>query len=239
MHLSRYSPPNRPQAARSLRRYWGRARSRLAAPKLVAPEWLQSQGLTIPQPDATNYPPSEAPDPGRHHVGIPGDIISECPGDFIGIRIEDLPVRVDRMYKPAAAPLLERRLGDDELAWNRGAGFAAEIEHDAPNRVACVRRHEQIGVPLRAQIWPCVVAVREVCALQQKRQYTAARQRLQQLLQLRHSREIQNDRVGLLRAQQRPQRRRDMLAVRQPLGHKRQHAVLRCPTAERLRIDAG
>jgi hypothetical protein len=22
----------------------------------------------------------------RHHVGIPGDIISECPGDFIGIR---------------------------------------------------------------------------------------------------------------------------------------------------------
>jgi hypothetical protein len=24
--------------------------------------------------------------PGRHHVGIPGDIISECPGDFVGIR---------------------------------------------------------------------------------------------------------------------------------------------------------
>jgi len=29
---------------------------------------------------------SEAPDPGRYHVGTPGDIISECPGDFIGIR---------------------------------------------------------------------------------------------------------------------------------------------------------
>ena len=69
LHLSRYSPPNRPQAARSLRRYWGRARSRLAAPKLVAPEWLQSQGLTIPQPDATNYPPA------RHRT--PGDIMSE------------------------------------------------------------------------------------------------------------------------------------------------------------------
>ena len=25
-------------------------------------------------------------DPGRHHVGIPGDIISECLGDFVGIR---------------------------------------------------------------------------------------------------------------------------------------------------------
>ena len=30
---------------------------------------------------------SEAPDPGRDHLGTPGDIISECPGDFIGIRM--------------------------------------------------------------------------------------------------------------------------------------------------------
>jgi hypothetical protein len=29
---------------------------------------------------------SEAPNPGRHHLGAPGDIISECPGDFVGIR---------------------------------------------------------------------------------------------------------------------------------------------------------
>jgi len=33
---------------------------------------------------------SEAPDPGRHHVGTPGDIISECPGDFVGIRIDGI-----------------------------------------------------------------------------------------------------------------------------------------------------
>jgi hypothetical protein len=32
---------------------------------------------------------SEAPDPGRHHVGIPGDIIPESPGDFVGIRTRD------------------------------------------------------------------------------------------------------------------------------------------------------
>jgi hypothetical protein len=31
---------------------------------------------------------SLAPDPGRHHVGTPGDIISECLGDFVGIRIK-------------------------------------------------------------------------------------------------------------------------------------------------------
>jgi hypothetical protein len=29
---------------------------------------------------------SEAPAPGRHHLGTPGEIISECPGDFVGIR---------------------------------------------------------------------------------------------------------------------------------------------------------
>jgi hypothetical protein len=30
---------------------------------------------------------SEAPDPGRHHVGTLGDIIPESPGGFVGIRI--------------------------------------------------------------------------------------------------------------------------------------------------------
>src|ERR1700722_1759192 len=30
---------------------------------------------------------SEAPRHGRHHVGTPGDFISDCPGDFVGIRI--------------------------------------------------------------------------------------------------------------------------------------------------------
>jgi nicotinate phosphoribosyltransferase len=37
------------------------------------------QALTDPQSNATNHPASKAPDPG--------DIISERPGDFIGIRI--------------------------------------------------------------------------------------------------------------------------------------------------------
>jgi hypothetical protein len=50
--------------------------------------------------------------------------------------VEDLPVHVDRMYQPTAAPLLECRLRGDELAWDREAGFVAEIEHDAPMRAA-------------------------------------------------------------------------------------------------------
>jgi hypothetical protein len=33
---------------------------------------------------------SEAPDPGRHHLGTPGDIISECPGDFVAIRMHEI-----------------------------------------------------------------------------------------------------------------------------------------------------
>jgi hypothetical protein len=36
--------------------------------------------------ECQKLPASEAPDPGRYHVGTPGDIISECPGDFVGIR---------------------------------------------------------------------------------------------------------------------------------------------------------
>jgi putative tryptophan/tyrosine transport system substrate-binding protein len=42
--------------------------------------------LTAPVANAKNCQPAWAPDPGRHHVGTPGDIISECPSDFVGIR---------------------------------------------------------------------------------------------------------------------------------------------------------
>jgi hypothetical protein len=44
--------------------------------------------LTREKPSGTNHPPARHR-PGRHHVGILGDIISECPGDFIGIRNHD------------------------------------------------------------------------------------------------------------------------------------------------------
>jgi hypothetical protein len=37
---------------------------------------------------------SEAPNPGRHHLGAPGDIISECPGDFVGIRTPEVSAGV-------------------------------------------------------------------------------------------------------------------------------------------------
>jgi hypothetical protein len=43
--------------------------------------------LTAPATECKKLSASKAPDPGRHHVGTPGDIISECPGDFVGIRI--------------------------------------------------------------------------------------------------------------------------------------------------------
>jgi hypothetical protein len=38
-------------------------------------------GLPIPREAARRGTESR-----RHHVGTPGDIISECPGDFVGIR---------------------------------------------------------------------------------------------------------------------------------------------------------
>src|SRR5207237_7538217 len=53
---------------------------------------------------------SEAPDPGRHHVGTPGDIISECPGDFVGIRSDRVGLVCDdklHLTEPAGqAPIL-------------------------------------------------------------------------------------------------------------------------------------
>jgi len=54
----------------------------------------------------------EAPDPGRHHVGTPGDIISECPGDFVGIRILDgkspgQPPKLNDIQRQALARMIE------------------------------------------------------------------------------------------------------------------------------------
>jgi hypothetical protein len=48
--------------------------------------------LTAPTIECKNSSASEAPNPGRHHVGTPGDIISECPGDFVGIRTKRRPL---------------------------------------------------------------------------------------------------------------------------------------------------
>ena len=81
LHLSRYSPPNSPQAARSLRRYL-RARSLACCAQARG----SSPRIDHPTTGCHKLSASEAPDPGRHQVGTPGDIISECPGDFIGIR---------------------------------------------------------------------------------------------------------------------------------------------------------
>jgi hypothetical protein len=46
--------------------------------------------LTAPAAECKKLSASETPDNGRHHVGTPGDIISECPGDFVGIRSGDM-----------------------------------------------------------------------------------------------------------------------------------------------------
>jgi hypothetical protein len=62
--------------------------------------------LTAPAPECKKLSASEAPDPGRHHVGTPGDIISEYPGDFVGIRIQR---RVERQMPGTLMGTLENR----------------------------------------------------------------------------------------------------------------------------------
>jgi hypothetical protein len=73
-----------PRPCKPLARYGameGRARSRLAAHSSRHIPRIDRPAIRCNKSRA-----SEAPHPGRHHVGIPGDIISECPGDFVGIR---------------------------------------------------------------------------------------------------------------------------------------------------------
>jgi hypothetical protein len=65
-----------------------RAPSRSRRPKPATPARQQNaEGLTEPPPNAKKLSASEVSNPGRHHVGTPGEIISECPGEFVGIRI--------------------------------------------------------------------------------------------------------------------------------------------------------
>jgi hypothetical protein len=70
-------------ASRSLATALSGARS-LAACSTPSSGLLQA--LTAPQLNAKDLFRQRGTGPGRHHVGTPGDIISECPGDFVGIR---------------------------------------------------------------------------------------------------------------------------------------------------------
>ncbi len=66
---------------------------------------------------------SEAPDPGRHHVGILGDIIPESPGGFVGIRCSMAcsgygldPQRAEKTIATCHDRLVER--GMLMIGWN-------------------------------------------------------------------------------------------------------------------------
>ena len=83
--------------------------------------------------------------PGRHHVGIPGHIISECPGDFVGIR---------KLSKPSKTMM--RRVGH-RPAWQtrcRSLAHAIVIWRAAtPDRTITTRR-EPLARKTQAQPTP-------------------------------------------------------------------------------------
>jgi hypothetical protein len=100
---------------------------------------------------------SEAPNPGRHHLGAPGDIISECPGDFVGIRRASF---VGAVLVSAVASA-----DDAALRFKGGIGVIpvssfvncpatnpCAIPAPGPNLVA-VNRNIVRGVPPPGQIW--------------------------------------------------------------------------------------
>src|SRR5437867_4711263 len=88
---------------------------------------------------STRYPridrprrPMQTGPPGRHHVGTPGDIISECPGDFVGIRTAKaaghLNLQVLQVTAPAIAELASR-VPVGRIHAN-GRGFVPYIRRD-------------------------------------------------------------------------------------------------------------
>ena len=76
--------------------------------------------------------------PGRHHVGTPGDIISECPGFWSGFK--SVPVLwlgsgvvtptwfVPRLIEPAAPPTFTR----SDLASSADSAFTLEAMSVSP-----------------------------------------------------------------------------------------------------------
>jgi hypothetical protein len=78
---------------------------------------------------------SKAPDPGRHHVGTPGDIIPECPGDVVGIRSQTETV-----------PKSDSPTRETFAAWQASASAALQREHGiAPGSIpARVWKHAYV-----------------------------------------------------------------------------------------------
>jgi hypothetical protein len=66
-----------PELVRSPHRVRGAIHRNVANALEKAHRRAPVQGLTIPQPDATNYPPARHRTPGDNHPGMMGDIISE------------------------------------------------------------------------------------------------------------------------------------------------------------------
>jgi hypothetical protein len=68
--------------------------------------------LTAPTIECKNSSASEAPNPGRHQVGTPGDIISECPGDFVGMLEGSNRSRVTGIARNSVRDLFEAGLNE-------------------------------------------------------------------------------------------------------------------------------
>jgi hypothetical protein len=105
------------------------------------------QGLTAPAAECKKLSASEAPDPERHHVGTPGGIISECPGDFIGIRSFPSGSAIGGAFC-TASPKFRRRQAVPALTTNQAlpeTGYSGPC--DGREDLAWLRAHPLTGRP--------------------------------------------------------------------------------------------
>jgi hypothetical protein len=91
------------------------------------------QGLTATAANTKKLLASEAPDPGLHQSEYRGDIISDCPGDFVGTRTESTNARLE-------AAVWGSGLGDVAVVGDRLRGLT-ELPSLLPASLSMPRRH--------------------------------------------------------------------------------------------------
>jgi hypothetical protein len=97
-----------------------------------------------------NTQPARHRNPGRHHVGTPGNIISECPGDLVGIRIledDGIGLETDHLAGPLVDDVLQ---STTDFVFSLGKWHHLGVEIQAAIAIVEVQSLQDLAVRLDA-----------------------------------------------------------------------------------------